>query len=134
MDVPNAMLNYAYGILYSEVEGALITAGCDPYIGVMHRDEYNRPVLAYDVIEVYRVWADYVVFRILDQEVITEDFFSCRDDGSVWMEGLGKRVLIQSMNDYLDEVIPISGTMRSRLTQISLHAQKLAQTFRNISE
>src|SRR5690554_3035421 len=34
----NAMLNYAYGILYGKVEGALIKAGLDPYVGIFHRD------------------------------------------------------------------------------------------------
>jgi len=50
MDVANAFLNYGYGILYGKVEGALIKAGVDPYIGILHRDDYNRPVLVYDVI------------------------------------------------------------------------------------
>lgn len=43
MDVVNAFLNYGYGILYGKIEGILIKVGIDPYIGVMHRDEYNRP-------------------------------------------------------------------------------------------
>ncbi|EIM72320.1 CRISPR-associated endonuclease Cas1, partial [Nitritalea halalkaliphila LW7] len=32
----NALLNYAYGILYGKVEGALIRAGIDPYVGIFH--------------------------------------------------------------------------------------------------
>ena len=71
MDVANAFLNYGYGILYGKIEGALIKAGIDPYIGVLHRDVYNRPVLAYDVIELYRIWVDYVVFTLLAQNAIT---------------------------------------------------------------
>lgn len=55
MDIVNAFLNYGYGILYGKIEGFLIKVGIDPYIGVMHRDEYNRPVLVYDLIELYRV-------------------------------------------------------------------------------
>lgn len=131
MDMANAMLNYAYGMLYSIIEGDLIKAGCDPYVGILHRDEYNRPVLAYDLIEVYRVWADLVVFRLLEQNVVDPDHFSRGDDGSYWLEGLGKRMLIQGMNDYMEEVIPVNGTERSRLVQISLHAQKMAQLFRS---
>ena len=57
-DIANAMLNYGYGILYGKIEGALIKAGIDPYVGILHRDDYNRPVLVYDVIELYRVWID----------------------------------------------------------------------------
>ena len=110
--------------------GALIKAGVDPYIGVMHRDDYNRPVLVYDVIELFRVWVDYVVFSLLCQNVISEEHYSYKDDGACWLEPLGRRVLIQSLNDYLDEVIEDKGTQRSRLTRISLYAQSLAQVFK----
>lgn len=130
MDAANAMLNYGYGLLYSKVEGALIKAGIDPYIGVLHRDDYNRPVLVYDVIEIFRVWVDYVVFSLLCQNVITEDHYSVNPDGSYWLEPLGRRMLIQSINDYLDEVIDDKGVQRGRLTRISLYTQNLAQIFK----
>lgn len=129
-DVLNAMLNYGYGLLYGKIEGALIKAGIDPYIGILHRDDYNRPVLVYDVIEKYRIWVDYVVYNLAIQNVITEDYYSVREDGSYWLEALGRRVLIQSINDYLEEVITQKGVSRSRMTQILLYAQSLAQTFK----
>lgn len=130
MDIANAMLNYGYGLLYSKIESALIKAGIDPYIGIMHRDDYNRPVLVYDIIEIYRVWIDYVVFSLLSQYVITDEHYSVRSDGSYWLETLGKRILIQSVNDFLDEVIDYKGVKRSRLTQISLYTQDFAQTLK----
>ena len=130
MDVANAMLNYGYGILYGKVEGALIKAGIDPYIGVLHRDDYNRPVLVYDVIEIYRVWVDYVVYSLLAQQAVSEEYFSVRSDGSCWLETLGRRVLIQSLNDYMEEVVDVRGNQRSRSHQIFLYAQNLAQQFK----
>ncbi len=130
MDVANALLNYGYGMLYSKIEGALIKSGIDPYIGVLHRDNYNRPVLVYDVIEIYRVWVDYVVFSLLCQKIITDEFYSVKEDGSYWLEHLGRRVLIQSLNDYLEEIVGMGNIKRSRLTQIFLFCQDLAQTFK----
>ena len=130
MDIVNALLNYGYGVLYGKIEGALIKAGIDPYIGVLHRDDYNRPVLVYDIIEIYRVWVDYVVYSLISQQIINEDYYSIRDDGSYWLENLGRRVLIQSLNDYLEEVITVKGNSRSRLTQIQLYSQNLAQKFK----
>jgi CRISPR-associated protein Cas1 len=129
-DIVNAMLNYGYGMLYGKIEGSLICAGIDPYIGILHRDEYNRPVLVYDIIEKYRIWVDYVVFRLTMQNVIGEEYYSIKDDGSCWLEGLGRRVIIQSMNDYLSEVISIGGVERSRMTHIDLFTQNLAQKFK----
>ncbi len=128
-DIFNALLNYGYGILYGKVEGALIKAGIDPYIGVFHRDDYARPVLAFDFIEKFRVWVDFVVLSLIRQEVITEDCVSRREDGAVWLEALGKRILIQSINDYMEEPILQDGLSRSRATHIILAAQKLAKHF-----
>ena len=134
LDVTNAFLNYGYGLLYSKIEGSMIKAGIDPYIGVMHRDDYNRPVLVYDVIELYRVWVEYVVYKLIAQNIITDDYYSVREDGSYWLEGLGRRVLIQSVNDYLDEEITQKGVTRSRNTQMFLYIQNLAQKFKTFSD
>jgi CRISP-associated protein Cas1 len=133
-DVFNCLLNYGYGMLYGKIEGALIKAGIDPYVGVFHRDDYNRPVLVFDVIEKFRVWVDYVVVGLLSQKVIDEDCYSIKADGSYWLEALGKRILIQSFNDYLEEVIKMNGLDRSRESHIQLFAQNLAQKFLNFKE
>lgn len=128
-DIFNCLLNYGYGILYGKIEGALIKAGIDPYVGVMHRDDYNRPVLVFDIIEKYRVWVDYVVINLCMQEAIDEDCVSIKSDGSYWLEGIGKRILIQSINDYLSEIIVLKGIERSRSNHIQLYAHNLAQLF-----
>ncbi|MCB0530252.1 MAG: CRISPR-associated endonuclease Cas1, partial [Saprospiraceae bacterium] len=47
----NAALNYLYGMLYPAVEHAVFAAGLDPYMGILHAEEYDRPALAYDLIE-----------------------------------------------------------------------------------
>lgn len=131
-DIANALLNYGYGLLYGKIEGALIKAGIDPYVGVMHRDDYNRPVLVYDIIELYRVWIDFVVVQLLRQKAITSEHYSVRPDGSYWLEALGRRILIQSVNDYLDEITESDATQqRSRLTQINVYAKKMAQRFKH---
>lgn len=133
-DITNAMLNYGYGMMYGKIEGALIKAGIDPYIGILHRDDYNRPVLVYDVIELYRVWVDYVVFTLLSQKIITDEFYSVRDDGSYWLESLGRKILIQSMNDYLEETVTINKLARSRMTHIELYAQNFAQQLKSFEK
>lgn len=133
MDVANAMLNYAYGILYSMVEGAIIAAGADPYVGMLHRDDYGKPVLVYDAIEPFRVWADYVVFALLGQNVITDECYSVGSVGDCWLEPLGRRMLVQSMNDYMTDVIDYYGVRRSRAEHIRLFAQDLAQRFKSFA-
>lgn len=126
----NSLLNYAYGILYGRVEGALIKAGMDPYIGVFHRDEFNRPALVFDVIEQYRVWMDYVVLQLSIAEAIPDEAFSRNEDtGGVMLAPLAKRILIQSVNDYLSEIITVDGKSLSRLSHIQADAFQLANFF-----
>lgn len=132
-DMFNCLLNYAYGMLYGYVEGALIKAGIDPFLGLMHRDEYNRPVLTYDLIEVYRYWADYVVCHLCCQEVIYPDFFDINNE-TYWLNHAGKRILIHTFNDYLNELITLNHLSRSRLTHIELEAQQLASMLKTFVE
>ena len=127
----NALLNYGYGILYGKVEGALIKAGLDPYIGVFHRDDYNRPVLVYDVIERYRIWVDFVAYKLCQDDAFTDDCFT-DFNGATWLDGLGKRIFIQAIHDYLSEIITIDGLNRSRETHITLFAQQITKVFSKI--
>jgi len=129
----NCLLNYAYGMLYGQCESALIQAGVDPFVGVMHRDEYNRPVLTYDFIEPFRAWADYVVCHLLMQEIVFDEFFD-HESGSMYLNTTGKRMLIQAINDYLSEIVSMgkSGLSRSRAQHIVLEAQQLASMLKKM--
>ncbi len=50
----NSALNYGYGILYSQIERALVLAGLDPYAGFLHTDRPGKPSLAFDMVEEFR--------------------------------------------------------------------------------
>jgi CRISPR-associated protein Cas1 len=128
-DVFNAMLNYAYGILYGRIEAALIKAGIDPYIGILHREDYGRPVLTFDIIEKFRHWADFVVVSLLQQQVIDEECFSVDENGGYWLESLGKRILIQAMYDFLDEQVKFGTVKKSRQQYLNDYAFDLAKMF-----
>ncbi|RLD42152.1 MAG: CRISPR-associated endonuclease Cas1 [Bacteroidetes bacterium] len=130
-DMFNSMLNYSYGILYSKIEGALVMAGIDPYMGVMHRDDYNKPVLVYDVIEKYRAWADYVVINLCMQQIMFVEFFDV-ENGVHYLNHHGKRILIQSFNDYFEDIVKVKTTERSRNQHIVLFAQKFATKLKNL--
>jgi CRISPR-associated protein Cas1 len=53
-DPLNSLLNYGYGILYGQVEQAIILAGLDPYAGFLHADRPGKPSLTLDLIEEFR--------------------------------------------------------------------------------
>jgi CRISPR-associated protein Cas1 len=53
-DEVNSLLNYGYGILYSQVWGAIVTAGLEPFAGFMHVDRPGKPSLVLDMVEEFR--------------------------------------------------------------------------------
>jgi CRISP-associated protein Cas1 len=126
-DAFNAFLNYAYGVLYARVEKALMMAGLDPYVGFMHRDDYNHKSLVYDFIEPYRSWADKTVFTLFSGKKVNQ---SCYDavTGGVSLNPEGKKVLMEHYNNYLeDEVIRYKGRNRTRASILMLDAHAFAQ-------
>ncbi|MDW8405592.1 CRISPR-associated endonuclease Cas1 [Chloroflexus sp.] len=50
----NQALNYGYGVLYGQVEHAIVLAGLDPYAGLLHADRPGKPSLVLDLIEEFR--------------------------------------------------------------------------------
>lgn len=50
----NSALNYGYGILYTQIERAIVLAGLDPYAGFAHVDRPGKPSLTLDLIEEFR--------------------------------------------------------------------------------
>jgi CRISPR-associated protein Cas1 len=67
-DPVNAALNYGYGILYGQIEWAIVLAGLDPYAGFIHADRPGKPSLVLDLIEEFRQpVVDRAVFALLNK-------------------------------------------------------------------
>lgn len=130
-DMFNCALNYLYGILYGRLELAMIKAGLDPYIGVFHRDEYNRPVMVYDMIEAYRAWAEAVLLQLCFREALDMSMFSERK-GGLWLDTPGKKIVIASMNDYLQEEVRLNNRRRKRLNHMQESCHRLAQEIKKL--
>ena len=101
-DAFNAFLNYAYGILYGRVEKALIVAGLDPYLGFLHRDDYNQLSMVFDFIEPYRAWADETVFRLFSAKKVNKAHTEPLAQG-VMLSAAGKALLVEAFGRFLDQ-------------------------------
>jgi CRISP-associated protein Cas1 len=53
-DEVNSLLNYGYGILYTQVRGAVLNAGLEPFAGFLHVDRPGKPSLVLDLVEEFR--------------------------------------------------------------------------------
>jgi CRISPR-associated protein Cas1 len=72
-DLFNALLNYGYGVLYAQVEQAILLAGLDPYAGFLHADRPGKPSLVLDLIEEFRQCVvDRTVIGLLNKHVPLE--------------------------------------------------------------
>lgn len=124
----NAMLNYAYGILYSRIERALMLAGLDPYVGFLHRDDYNMKSLVFDFIEPYRIHAERCVFGLFSTKKINKSYYN-DITGGVSLNAEGKPVLVEHFVKYLDQdPIRYLGRNQSRSNALQMDAHRFANS------
>lgn len=134
VDAFNAFLNYGYGVLYSRVEKALMTAGLDPYVGFMHRDDYNQKSMVFDFIEPYRSLVDHVVFRLFSGKKINAAHYGDLA-GGITLEKPGKEILIEALGNYLDgEKVRHHRRNRSRMNGMLADAHRFAQELLEVDD
>ncbi|MCP4438317.1 MAG: CRISPR-associated endonuclease Cas1 [Aureispira sp.] len=117
-DLFNAFLNYGYGVLYTQVESALIRAGISPYIGFLHRDGHQFKSMVYDFIEPYRFWVDQLVFRLFVKKKVSAKHCSKRGEG-YWLNQQGKILLMNALYGVLNN------TKQARHGAISIESRGL---------
>ncbi len=88
-DPLNSALNYAYGLLLSEVVRACLSCGLDPHIGFVHSSNRNKPALALDLMEEFRpVVADSVVVGAINNgELLPSHFSQTFGDSRILLPG-----------------------------------------------
>ena len=127
----NCLLNYSYGVLYGTVERSCILAGLDPFVGFVHTDNYNKKSLVFDLIEMYRVWADETIIGLFASRKVKQDMFDKLENGMTLNQD-GKAVLMGRFSEYLAESIRHKGrnVKRQDSVQLDCHAfaQKLIKT------
>jgi CRISPR-associated protein Cas1 len=80
----NAILNYAYAILQSEVQIDVVARGYDPRLGVMHNPgRREEPALVFDFMEPRRPKVDVAVLAFALRETFSPADFVIRSDGTV---------------------------------------------------
>ena len=89
-------------------------AGLDPYVGFLHRDDYNQKSMVYDFIEPYRIFVETVVFRLCSAKKVNKAHIDEITNG-VTLNKSGKELLVTAFNDYMDgESIRYKGRNQTR--------------------
>ena len=64
-EINNSMLNLGYAILSSYILNAIINAGLEPYLGILHGKRPGKMSLVLDIMEEYRAWVvDRIVIKL----------------------------------------------------------------------
>lgn len=59
----NIFLNYGYGIMGGLIQRSVIVSGLNYLLGVNHKTYYKNIPLVYDIIEPFRSFVDYALYK-----------------------------------------------------------------------
>jgi len=129
-DAYNSITNYFYGMLYAMTEQALFSAGLDPHLGILHADEYDRPTLAYDLIEPFRPWVDgFILHQILREDL--SPTLVVENEGEYWIDNEAKKELIPAFQQWMNKTVRWNGKQMSRRAQMHRSAGDLARLIKD---
>ncbi len=130
----NALLNYCYGMLYRLVHLALMKAGIDPFMGVLHADRYSHPTMVFDLIDAYRSWVDEIAIELCQKQLLPDDAFQPVSRNGYWLAASGKRLVINQFFEKMNQKILYKGNVRKRSSHIELDCAKLATQLKNFKD
>lgn len=130
-NIVNSMLNYSYGILYTRILSAVTLAGLNPNIGFLHRQQDKKPVLVFDIIEIFRApVADKTVVAMLSKKMKVE-----LKDNLLTQETKSKltRNILFRLNKeirYRNKVLSLNEIILEQCKEISAYLKGELKTFR----
>ncbi|MCH9658398.1 CRISPR-associated endonuclease Cas1 [archaeon] len=97
-DEINALLNYGYAILESEIRKAVNAIGLDYSIGFLHEINQSRTPLVYDVQELFRWLIDVSVIQLLEEKKIKKSDFIITENYHTRLGEDVAKLLIEKIN------------------------------------
>lgn len=100
-DPVNAMLGFAYMLLFNEIGGLLEAFGFDVYVGFLHDLKYGRKSLASDLIEELRSpIADRLILHLINRGIIKKNQFT-KQDQSVKMDNISRKRFLANYENFM---------------------------------
>jgi CRISPR-associated protein Cas1 len=96
-DEVNALLNYGYAVLESEVQKDLNSIGLDPSISFLHELSNSRASLVYDVQELYRWLVDLSVIQLLEEKKLKKADFIVTENYNIRLRETTAKALIEKI-------------------------------------
>ena len=97
-DEINALLNYGYAILESEIRKGINSVGLDYSIGFLHEINQSRTPLVYDIQELFRWLIDASVIQLLEEKKIKKSDFIITENYHTRLGEDVAKLLIEKIN------------------------------------
>jgi len=97
-DEINALLNYGYAILESEIRKGINSVGLDYSIGFLHEINQSRTPLVYDIQELFRWLIDISVIQLLEEKKIKKSDFIITENYHTRLGEDVAKLLIEKIN------------------------------------
>lgn len=111
VDPVNAMFDYGYAVLLSKVTHALLLAGLNVYLGVLHETYRDRMALAFDLMEEFRQpIIDRVIITLLARNMIHEEDFK-QENGMCRMTPRMKKMYLEALYTRFEQPYTYRNTM-----------------------
>ena len=102
----NALLNYGYAVLESEIRKCINSIGLDPSIGFLHEISPSKTPLVYDIQELFRWIIDLSVIQLLEDNKINKSDFILTENYHIRLKENTAKLLINKIRDNFNNKIP----------------------------
>ncbi|NOS62618.1 MAG: CRISPR-associated endonuclease Cas1, partial [Nitrosarchaeum sp.] len=96
-DEINALLNYGYSILSSEIKKFLNSVGLDSQIGFLHETLSSRTPLVYDLEELFRWLIDLSVIQLLEENKLKKSDFILTENYHIRLKQETAKLLVEKI-------------------------------------
>jgi CRISPR-associated protein Cas1 len=105
-DEINALLNYGYSILASEIKKFLNSVGLDSQVGFLHETLLSRTPLVYDLQELFRWLVDLSVIQLLEENNLKKSDFILTENYHIRLKPDTAKLLIEKIKFNFNLKVP----------------------------
>ena len=125
-DEINALLNYGYAILESEVRKDINAVGLDPAIGFLHELDESKEPLVYDMQELFRWVVDLSVIQLLEEKKLKKSDFIVTENYHIRLKEHTAKMLIEKIKLNMNAKAAFKGRNAAYQTILSGNIHGLA--------
>jgi CRISPR-associated protein Cas1 len=108
-DEVNALLNYGYAILESEIRKDVNAIGLDPTVGFLHELAQPKTPLVYDLQELFRWLVDLSVLQLLEEKKLKKSDFIVTENLHIRLRPATAKMLIEKISLNFNRTGPHTG-------------------------